>query len=187
MPRVTCRCGEKLKVPPDSPERINCSRCGAHIRLRRPSPGTSDEFGDGYLRFRCPCGRHLKVAAAARPVAGKCPDCGRVVPVPAAAKLATTAKISALSDPEARTEDLDAGDLVQLEEMGCQACGQPRSGGKPRLNHRPSRGRTWHRHQRSHWIEGSGHISSVGGEIRDRLASLPSLQKARSLERRQLS
>ena len=67
----------------------------------------------------------LKVAAAARPVAGKCPDCGRVVPVPAAAKLATTAKISALSDPEARTEDLDAGDLAQLEEWAARHAANP--------------------------------------------------------------
>ena len=35
MPRVTCRCGEKLKVQPDGPERIDCPKCGAKIRLRR--------------------------------------------------------------------------------------------------------------------------------------------------------
>jgi hypothetical protein len=115
MPRVTCRCGEKLNVPQDLPERIDCSRCGAHIRLRRPPTGINNESGDGYLRFRCPCGRRLKVPAAARPVAGKCPDCGRVVPVPASAKLTTTANRSGPSDPEARTVDLDADDLAQLE------------------------------------------------------------------------
>ena len=38
MPRVTCRCGEKLKVPPESPEHMDCTRCGARIRLRRPKP-----------------------------------------------------------------------------------------------------------------------------------------------------
>jgi len=125
MPRVTCRCGEKLKVLPDSPERVDCPRCGAHIRLRRPPPETNDETGDGYLRFPCPCGRRLKVAAAARPVAGKCPDCGRVVPVPASVKLSANAKRSGLSDPEARTVDLDANDLAQLEQWAARHAANP--------------------------------------------------------------
>ena len=38
MPRVTCRCGEKLKVPTESPEHMDCTRCGARIRLRRAKP-----------------------------------------------------------------------------------------------------------------------------------------------------
>ena len=90
MPRVTCRCGEKLKVDPDGPERIECPKCGAKIRLRRlPPPPPMGEAGDGFLRFLCPCGRRLKVPAADRPVAGKCPDCGRVVPVPTSAQANT--------------------------------------------------------------------------------------------------
>jgi hypothetical protein len=125
MSRVTCRCGEKLKVPVDSPERIDCPRCGAHIRLRRPRPGIDGETNDGYLRFRCPCGRRLKVSAAARPVAGKCPDCGRVVPVPASVRQPTTTKRSGLSDPEARTVDLDAHDLAQLEEWAARHTANP--------------------------------------------------------------
>src|ERR1700722_8425391 len=118
MPRVTCRCGEKLDVQPGGPERINCPKCGAKIRLRRASaqsPG--GELGDGFLRFLCPCGRRLKVSAIDRPVAGKCPDCGRVVPVPTSAQASTTAvtsKQTAHTDMEARTEELDAVDLAQL-------------------------------------------------------------------------
>ena len=80
MPRVTCRCGERLKVQPDGPERIECPRCGAKIRLRHTSPRRPAGTGDGFLRFLCPCGRRLKVPAADRPVAGRCPDCGRIVP-----------------------------------------------------------------------------------------------------------
>jgi len=120
MARVTCRCGEKLKVPPDAPERIDCPKCGARIRLRRSTPPRAkDETGDGYLRFLCPCGRRLKVPAVGRPTAGKCPDCGRVVPVPPSAQPvanAATAKKPGLSDPQARTLDLDADDLAQLEK-----------------------------------------------------------------------
>jgi hypothetical protein len=120
MPRVTCRCGEKLNLKPDGPDRIACPKCGAKIRLRRsPPPLAVDQAdGDGYLRFLCPCGRRLKVPAADRPLAGKCPDCGRVVPVPISAKASSSTpagKQSAQSDSEARTEELDAEDLAQLE------------------------------------------------------------------------
>jgi hypothetical protein len=120
MPRVTCRCGEKLKLEPGGPDRIDCPTCGAKIRLRRsPPPQAADEAGgDGYIRFLCPCGRRLKVSAADRPVAGKCPDCGRVVPVPTSHKAASTtpfAKQSTQSGSEARTEELDAEDLAQLK------------------------------------------------------------------------
>jgi hypothetical protein len=124
MPRVTCRCGEKLKIQPDGPERIDCPKCRAKIRLRRSAParvrGTAD---DGYLRFLCPCGRRLKVPTVDRPVAGKCPDCGRVVPVPTspqATSMMTPARRATLSDPEARTEELNDNDLAQLETWGAR-------------------------------------------------------------------
>jgi len=124
MPPVTCRCGEKLKIPPDGPERIECPKCGARIRLRRSMPPQEKvETGDGFLRFLCPCGRRLKVPAADRPVAGKCPDCGRVVPVPTSAQgvsNAAPAKKTSLSDPEARTEELDTNDLAQLENWAAR-------------------------------------------------------------------
>src|ERR1700678_477070 len=107
MPRVTCRCGEKLKVIADGPERIECPKCGAKIRLRRaPVPLPVGGAGDGFLRFLCPCGRRLKVPAADRPVAGKCPDCGRVVPVPTTAPASMTAgsaKKGAQADNAERT------------------------------------------------------------------------------------
>ena len=119
MPRVSCRCGEKIKVQPDSPDRIDCPKCGARIRLRRPPPKVSGAGGDGYFRFLCPCGRRLKVPAVDRPVAGRCPDCGRVVPVPANVRSATglnPVQAPAAADSEARTEDLDANDLAQLDQ-----------------------------------------------------------------------
>jgi hypothetical protein len=120
MPRVTCRCGEKVKLEPDGPDRIECPKCGAKIRLRRSPPlQVADEVGgDGYIRFLCPCGRRLKVPGTDRPVAGKCPDCGRVVPVPTSTKalqVTKSAQQTGPSDPEARTEELDAVDLAQLE------------------------------------------------------------------------
>lgn len=131
MPRVTCRCGEKLNVQPGGPDRIDCPKCGAKIRLRRssvPSPG--GEIGDGFLRFLCPCGRRLKVSAIDRPVAGKCPDCGRVVPVPTtvqASAMAVPAKQVAPADTKAQTEELDSTDLAQLEEWSspCSECRSP--------------------------------------------------------------
>jgi hypothetical protein len=119
MATVTCRCGEKLRITPDAPERIDCPKCGARIRLRRlEPPAVKSLTGDGYLRFPCPCGRRLKVLAVDRPAAGRCPDCGRVVPVPASAQFTsvTSAIASRLSDPQARTEELDANDLHQLEK-----------------------------------------------------------------------
>jgi hypothetical protein len=129
MPRVTCRCGEKLKVLPDGPERIECPQCGAKIRLRRtPPPAPLGGTGDGFLRFLCPCGRRLKVSAADRPVAGKCPDCGRVVPVPASVQgnsLPTASRQISQTDTEARTEDLDADDLARLEEWGLRHTANP--------------------------------------------------------------
>ena len=129
MPLVTCRCGEKLKVSPDGPERIECPKCGAKIRLRRQAPtppvgGT----GDGFLRFLCPCGRRLKVPAADRPVAGKCPDCGRVVPVPTSAQAnlaADPSKQVSQSETEARTEELDDDDRAQLEEWSLRYAANP--------------------------------------------------------------
>jgi hypothetical protein len=119
MPRVTCRCGEKLKVDHNGPERIDCPKCGAKIRLRRSTPPRAlTEAGDGFLRFLCPCGRRLKVVAVERPMAGKCPDCGRVVPVPTSGQATPNtapARRAPPSDPEARTEELDDHDLAQLE------------------------------------------------------------------------
>jgi predicted RNA-binding Zn-ribbon protein involved in translation (DUF1610 family) len=128
MPRVTCRCGEKLKVSPESPERMDCPKCGARIRLRRAEPQEKDETGDGYLRFLCLCGRRLKVPATRRSVAGKCPDCGRVVPVPKSAQTtlnSTYARKCGLSDSEARTEELDTDDLAQLEKWAAQHTADP--------------------------------------------------------------
>src|SRR5438445_726837 len=122
MARVTCRCGEVMNVKSGGPERIDCPRCGARIRLRRRSSTSAplrgiSETEDGYIRFFCPCGRRLKVLAVDRPEAGKCPDCGRIVPVPESAwSASSSAGRSARSDYDARTEDMDAGDLARLQE-----------------------------------------------------------------------
>jgi hypothetical protein len=78
MPRATCRCGHAFTFPDgEVPERLVCLKCGAKVRVRLKVP-----TADGFLRFGCPCGRRLKVSADRSPTHGKCPDCGRVVPVP---------------------------------------------------------------------------------------------------------
>lgn len=110
MPRATCRCGQALNVPADGTERIVCPSCGAKVRIRRPAVSAVATEEDGFIRFNCPCGRRLKVSAAAspRPSHGKCPDCGRVVPVPATSQ--------ATRDPEAPTEELSDADRAKVEE-----------------------------------------------------------------------
>jgi hypothetical protein len=132
MPRVTCRCGETIDVRSKTPDRIDCPRCGARIRLRRRGrsagslvgPGESE---DGYIRFHCPCGRRLKVLAESRPEAGKCPDCGRVVPVPETAWSGAGSGPMGrpFGDPEARTDELDEEDLARLAEWGARQAARP--------------------------------------------------------------
>src|SRR4051794_4986452 len=103
MPRATCRCGEPLNVPEGS-ERVVCPRCGARVKVRVPAVGPVLD-SDGFLRFNCPCGRRLKVGGGRLPSHGKCPDCGRVVPVP------TTGPSSRpVGHPETPTEDLAPAD-----------------------------------------------------------------------------
>jgi hypothetical protein len=131
MARVTCRCGETLKVSSSDPDRLTCPGCGAKIRIRRgPSPlQAGREIDDGYLRFHCPCGRRLKVRAEGRPEAGKCPDCGRIVPVPDSAWSPGSPEGDqgpyVRSHPEARTDDMDAADLERLEQWASRYAGSP--------------------------------------------------------------
>ena len=83
------------------------------------SPAEADATGDGFIRFLCPCGRRLKVSAEERPKAGKCPDCGRVVPVPTSA-FGTLKPTMSRNEAEARTEDLDDDDLAELEKWSAR-------------------------------------------------------------------
>lgn len=152
MSRVTCRCGEVISIASSEGERVTCPRCGAKIRIRRPAAARNGSRGpdDGYIRFPCPCGRRLKVQKQDRPEAGKCPDCGRVVPVPASAweQVAGSAGIenpnwAGRSDPEARTADLEPGDLERLAQWSSthqkKANGARSPGGSssPASNQRP--------------------------------------------------
>jgi predicted RNA-binding Zn-ribbon protein involved in translation (DUF1610 family) len=132
MPRVTCRCGEVIRVSSASgPERVDCPKCGARIRLRRRSSaaasaliGGPGDSGDGFVRFPCPCGRRLKVRATTLRQAGKCPDCGRMVPVPESDEASPAALRIARADPDARTEELDANDLARLQEWSTRHTGR---------------------------------------------------------------
>jgi hypothetical protein len=116
--RVTCRCGERLSVPVDGPDRVVCPKCSARIRVRRDNAQAG--AGDGFVRFACPCGRRLKVKAEGTPKAGRCPDCGRVVPVPSPGSSSTLSPGQA----EAPTEDLSPADLALLEQWSERHLGQ---------------------------------------------------------------
>ncbi len=113
MSQVTCRCGETITVDSsEGPDRVDCPKCGARIRLRRKvDAGTAENTGDGYVRFPCPCGRRLKVRASGGQKAGKCPDCGRMVPVPGASAVG-----GGRLDFDSRTADLDPADIARLRE-----------------------------------------------------------------------
>jgi ribosomal protein L40E len=108
MARVTCRCGEAIEAPGGGVEKVVCPRCRTRIRIRRPS----DRADDGYIRFPCPCGRRLKVRAASGIEAGKCPDCGRVVPIPD--QTAAGSLRAGVDDAEARTDEFDKADVARL-------------------------------------------------------------------------
>jgi hypothetical protein len=129
MARVTCRCGEAIEVTASSPDRINCPRCGARIRLRRRKRAAgllvgAGESEDGFIRFLCPCGRRLKVLASSRPEAGKCPDCGRVVPVPDTDGPGVAPMSRPFGDPDSRTDEMDEEDLARLAEWGARHGGR---------------------------------------------------------------
>ncbi len=102
MPRATCRCGQLLIIPADGGEWVVCSACGSRLRVRPKTtatppasvpapviPAPAAVVGDGFVRFRCDCGKRLKVEASQAPGYGQCPDCGVMVPVPAATASAT--------------------------------------------------------------------------------------------------
>jgi hypothetical protein len=75
--------------------------------------GLREAASDGFFRFFCPCGRRLKVNAAERPTHGKCPDCGRIVPVP---DQSAPPNQRPPGHPESPTEDLAAVDAAMLDE-----------------------------------------------------------------------
>ena len=117
MPRATCRCGQVLSIPVNGPERVICPKCQARIRVRKDSPEAPGGDG-GFIRFDCPCGRRLKARAAPGgelPQAGKCPDCGRVVPVPSRSTSSSSAMARSPANPESRTEEMDQGDIAVLD------------------------------------------------------------------------
>lgn len=127
MPRATCRCGQKLSFPADGPDRVICPKCQSRIRVRRrdaaagagagaggkarAATAAAASKGDGFIRFNCPCGRRLKVRAATpRPESGRCPDCGRTVPVPST----STALPPSTNPVESPTAEMDPADRAEL-------------------------------------------------------------------------
>jgi hypothetical protein len=116
MPRATCRCGQKLSLPVNGPDRVICPKCSARVRIRRDPPKVGP--GDGFVRFNCVCGRRLKVradlATGTTPQAGKCPDCGRVVPVPATASLSDASFKVKSYGSETPTEEMSPDEFAAL-------------------------------------------------------------------------
>ena len=112
MGQAICRCGQPLDVPPGAVTHLTCPSCSAKVRIVRKGaaegksgqrPGSS---GDGFVRFLCPCGRKLRVSLLDRPTHGKCPGCGKVVPVPADA--------ASYVSPESPTAEMPAADQARL-------------------------------------------------------------------------
>lgn len=124
MPRATCRCGQELNVPGSGSERVVCPNCGARVRVRWGRARNIPT--DGYLRFFCPCGRRLKVNAEQPPEFGKCPDCGRVVPVPPLE--AAGNQTHPPGHPESPTEELSAVDTAMLDEWALRHLGSAGAG-----------------------------------------------------------
>lgn len=125
MPRATCRCGQILSIPTSGPDRVVCPKCSSRIRVRRDSPKVGP--GDGFIRFNCPCGRRLKVRdTGSNEVgqAGKCPDCGRVVPVPSSSSSSGTLRARA-DDPETPTEDMGPEELAMIDRWARSHLGNP--------------------------------------------------------------
>ena len=143
MTRANCRCGQELEIPAEGGEHVTCPRCDARVRIIRKSKsaaspsastaGEPGEYGDGFLRFSCPCGRRLKVPAADRPSHGKCPDCGSVVPVPAGAGMSSASAIA-----ETPTQEMAAADVAMLDAWSKGHVG-PKSTAEM-LSTRPARG-----------------------------------------------
>lgn len=114
--RATCRCGQPLEIPGGDATHVTCPACSARVRLVRKPPSGGyppDEpatSGDGIVRFSCSCGRRLKIALRDRPTHGKCPACGRVVPVP------PDALVAAAGSAEAPTADMPVTGRERLDE-----------------------------------------------------------------------
>lgn len=111
MPKATCRCGNILEIPKDGTDRMVCPECGAKVRIRHAPKG---ESRDGFVRFDCPCGRRLKVRESnPMQTSGKCPDCGRVVPVPAATSPGNFRSHGASETP---TDEMNAVETAAIEK-----------------------------------------------------------------------
>src|SRR5690606_28218921 len=110
MPRATCRCGHTLNLPDDRSDRVVCPKCGARARIRFLQPEDVTTTPDGYIRFFCPCGRRLKVSAQDTPPQGRCPYCGRVLPVPADSTGARPP-----GHPDATTAELSPSERAALD------------------------------------------------------------------------
>jgi DNA-directed RNA polymerase subunit M/transcription elongation factor TFIIS len=106
-----------MTLPADGPDRIVCPKCSAKIRVNREKLDGTDEF----IRFSCPCGRRLKVKASGSPQAGKCPDCGRIVPIPSASSSALTGT----AHPESRTAEMSPDDVAMLDAWSKRRQGAP--------------------------------------------------------------
>ncbi len=112
MGAAVCRCGQALEIPSADVGYVVCPKCSAKVRIiRKPRSGPEGAVeGDGFVRFACSCGRRLKVSLADRPSHGKCPECGKIVPIPAKSYAEA---LNAQS--ETPTQEMPAADAAALE------------------------------------------------------------------------
>ena len=123
MARVTCRCGETLKVTSGDPDRLTCPRCGAKIRVRR-SPSQQPEaieLGGRLSAIQLP----LRQAAEgpelmSGPKLGNVRIAGAIVPVPESGWTQTAGVRSRLEKPGAGRIPLRARKIwmqIDLERL----------------------------------------------------------------------
>ena len=128
MPRASCRCGMTLTIPRGGNERIVCPKCGARVRVRHRADSVPSAESDGFRRFLCPCGRRLKVNTLTSPKQGKCPECGRIVPIP-------DKSIASAGNPETPTAELEPADRAVIAEWTRRHLTRSRTGpDKPALH-----------------------------------------------------
>lgn len=86
---VGCVCGKCIRATRQyAGKLVTCPHCKAKVRIPDVRPGgnfeipnSKSEF-DGYIRFRCHCGKGIEVPARYAEHSGKCPRCGSRIKVP---------------------------------------------------------------------------------------------------------
>jgi len=91
---VACACGKCIRATRQyAGKLITCPHCKAKVQvpgvpmsgpfdLLKPPATTTSEVREGHIRFRCHCGKGIKVPSRYAGRSGKCPRCGARIRVP---------------------------------------------------------------------------------------------------------